>query len=75
MKFEEINDDDYIYPGIHLYHAPSNAIILCTAYTGDTIKGFLNGKLMEDKKETFKKVLITRDDRKKGIGGCKGCGG
>ena len=75
MKFEIIEDDDNIYPGQHLYHIPSQAIILCTAFTGKTIKGFLNGRLMEDRKETFKKVLITRDDKKSSVGGCKGCGG
>jgi len=75
MKFEIIEDDDNIYPGQHLYHIPSQAIILCTAFTGETIRGFLNGRLMEDKKETFKKVLITKNGKKSSVGGCKGCGG
>lgn len=74
MKFEIIEDDDKIYPGQHLYHIPSQAIVLCTAFTGETIKGFLNGRLMEDKKETFKKVLISRGSGEGRVGGCKGCG-
>jgi len=74
MKFEIIDDDDNIYPGQHLYHIPSQAIILCTAFTGETIKGFLNGRLMEDRKEAFKKVLIDKRARGPRTGGCKGCG-
>jgi uncharacterized protein YdeI (YjbR/CyaY-like superfamily) len=75
MKFEEIKGEDVITPGQHLYYIPRQTIVLCTAFTGQTIKAFMNGRLMEDKVEMFKKVLITRKDRKDKVGGCKGCGG
>ena len=74
MKFEKIQKDDVITPGQHLYHIPNKAIVLCTAFKGETIKVFLNGRLVEDRTEMFKKVLLTREDKKNNIGGCKGCG-
>jgi hypothetical protein len=74
MKFEEIKSEDVITPGQHLYYIPKQTIVLCTAFTGETIKAFMNGRLMEDKVAMFKKVLITKQSRKNRPGGCKGCG-
>ena len=75
MKFEEIDENNTPVPGQYLFYEPASAIVLCTAFVGETIKAFLNGKLIEDKTPHFKKVLMTRTEQKtRGIGGCKGCG-
>jgi hypothetical protein len=74
MEFEEISDDAVIYPGEFLLYIPKQAIVLCGAFKGDTIRALENGRLIEDKVENFKKIRLNKQERKaKYVSRCKGC--
>ena len=68
MKFTEISEDDSVFPGEYILHAPSNSVVL--------VGVFKDGRLFEDAVTSFKKILVDRTEakayQKKGCGSCKG---
>jgi len=75
MDFEEITDDVNVFPGEYLLYVPKKVIVVCGAYKGDTIRVLENGRLLEDKVENFKKIRLTKKERKeRKRARCKGCG-
>lgn len=78
MKFETINNESKVFPGEYLLHAPTNQIVLCGAFNfeQDFIRCMLNGKLMTDNVNNFKKIVMSAKERKKSNSRrCKGCSG
>ncbi len=78
MKFIEIKEDCKVYPGEYLLYEPTQTIVLCGAFNrGDNmIRAYGNGKYVEDKINTFKKIEITRAEQKQQYRSrCKGCRG
>tara|TARA_R100001591_G_scaffold97814_1_gene103894 strand:+ start:5 stop:238 length:234 start_codon:yes stop_codon:yes gene_type:complete len=76
MKFEKIIEESKVYPGEYLLHEPSRQIVLCGAfnYDEDFIRCLLNGNLITDKVENFKKIVMSRKERKQNNSKrCKGC--
>ena len=85
MEFYDITEDVYPHPGEYILYVPSQAIVLCGAYTGERIKALHNGKILEDRVENgkvlkdrvenFKKIKIGKKERKaKFVSKCKACG-
>lgn len=75
MEFYDITEDTFPHPGEYIYYVPSQAVVLCGAYTGTRIKALHNGKLVEDKVENFKKIKIGMKEKKqKFVSRCKACG-
>jgi hypothetical protein len=79
MKFQPIEESSRIFPGEYLLHKPTSQIVMCGAYKKrhGTIKALANGKLMEDKIENFRKILLNNGERQSSLkrrdcGGCKG---
>jgi|TARA_R110000824_G_scaffold352664_1_gene539729 hypothetical protein len=78
MKFEEI-EQQTVYPGEYLLHAPTQQIVLVGAFikTEGKIRSFANGKLLEDEISNFKKIVVTakqlkkQKSRRRSCGGCK----
>ena len=74
MKFVEITEEQKAFPGEFLYHEPTSAIVMCGAFMGDKIKALNNGKLFEDVKSNFKKIQLTKEEKKKKfVSRCKAC--
>ena len=57
MKFVEFTEEQKAFPGEFLYHEPTNAIVKCGAFMGDKIKALNNGKLFEEAKKAFTRVV------------------
>jgi hypothetical protein len=75
MEFYDITKEDKPHPGEYILYVPAHAIVLCGAYTGESIKALHNGKVIEDKIENFKKIKIGMEERKaKFVSKCKACG-
>ena len=75
MEFYDITDEDKPHPGEYIFYVPSQAIVLCGAYTGTHIKALHNGKVVKDKVENFKKIKIgMKEKRQKFASRCKACG-
>ena len=76
MEFQLIEESSKIFPGEYLLHKPTSQIVMCGAYKKrhGIIKALVNGKLMEDKVENFRKILLNKEERTSGIKR-KGCGG
>jgi hypothetical protein len=77
MNFKEITDTDKVYPGEYLLYTPSNQIVLCGAYNRK--EGFVRalhaGRYLEDKIEHFKKIVLSKKERKeRKMVKCKKCG-
>ena len=78
MKFVEIKDDSKVFPGEYLLYEPTQTIVLCGAFNRDLnmIRGYGDGKYIEDKINSFKKIEISqRQHREHYKSKCKGCGG
>ncbi len=78
MKFYEIAEESIVSPGEYLLHAPTYQIVLCGAYVKESglIRALVQGSLMEDKIENFRKIELTPKERKqRRQSRCKGCGG
>ena len=78
MNFVEIKEDTKVYPGEYLLYEPTQTIVLCGAFNRESnmIRGYGNGKYIEDKIPTFKKIEVTRQQNKEHYKShCKGCGG
>ena len=74
MTFVEITEEQKAFPGEFLYHEPTNAIVMCGAFMGDKINALNNGKLFEDAKTNFKKIQLTKEEKKKKfVSRCKAC--
>ena len=75
MEFYDITEDAYPHPGEYILYVPSQAIVLCGAYTRTHIKALHNGKVLKDRVENFKKIKIGMKERKaKFVSKCKACG-
>jgi len=81
MDFAEISEETKVFPGEYLLHAPTNQIVVCGAFNRceNFIRAFGNGKYVEDVIHQFKKIELTRTERKKArktkrCGKCKGKG-
>ena len=77
MKFIDITEEATVHPGEYLLHLPSKHIVLCSAFKlrEGKIKALLNGRLVEDAIQNFKKVQMTRKEmnrRQRRCGSCKG---
>jgi len=78
MNFVEIKEDTKVYPGEYLLYEPTQTIVLCGAFNRESnmIRAYGNGKYVEDKIKTFKKIEVTRKQQKEQYKSrCKGCGG
>tara|TARA_B100001063_G_C16726528_1_gene536751 strand:+ start:772 stop:1008 length:237 start_codon:yes stop_codon:yes gene_type:complete len=78
MNFVEIKEDGKVFPGEYLLYEPTQTIVLCGAFNRDSnmIRAYGNGKYVEDKIKTFKKIEVTRKQQKEHYKSrCKGCGG
>ncbi len=78
MKFVEIKEDSKVYPGEYLLYEPTQIIVLCGAFNRsmDMIRAYGQGKYIEDKINSFKKIEVTRKQQKEQYRSkCKGCGG
>jgi len=78
MNFVEIKEDGKVFPGEYLLYEPTQTIVLCGAFNRDSnmIRAYGNGKYVEDKIKTFKKIEVTRKQQKEQYKSrCKGCGG
>jgi len=77
MEFTEIIDGMDVFPGEYVYHEPSKAIVMVGAFNKDEnfIRALKQGRLMEDKIAHFKKINLTRKERKRSQIGCGGCKG
>ena len=75
MEFYDITEDDIPHPGEYILYMPSQSIVLCGAYMGSHIKALLNGKVIKDRAENFKKIKIGMKEKKqKFVSRCKACG-
>jgi|TARA_R110000824_G_scaffold315580_1_gene502729 hypothetical protein len=75
MEFYDITEDDIPHPGEYILYVPSQSIVLCGAYMGSHIKALLNGKVIKDRAENFKKIKIGMKEKKqKFVSRCKACG-
>ena len=75
MEFYDITEQDKPHPGEYILYVPSQSIVLCGAYTGSHIKALLNGKVIKDRAENFKKIKIGMKEKKqKFVSRCKACG-
>ena len=75
MEFFDITEDDIPHPGEYILYVPSQSIVLCGAYMGSHIKALLNGKVIKDRAENFKKIKIGMKEKKqKFVSRCKACG-
>jgi len=75
MEFCEITEDSYPHPGEYILYIPAQSIVICGAFMGDRIKAIHNGRVVEDHVENFKKIKITkREKRQKFVPRCKACG-
>ena len=78
MNFDEIKEDGKVFPGEYLLYEPTQTIVLCGAFNRESnmIRAYGNGKYVEDKIKTFKKIEVTRKQQKEQYKSrCKGCGG
>jgi len=78
MNFVEIKQDGKVFPGEYLLYEPTQTIVLCGAFNRESnmIRAYGNGKYIEDKIKTFKKIEVTRKQQKEQYKSrCKGCGG
>jgi|TARA_R100000908_G_C3734984_1_gene133182 hypothetical protein len=78
MNFVEIKEDGKVFPGEYLLYEPTQTIVLCGAFNRESnmIRAYGNGKYVEDKIKTFKKIEVTRKQQKEQYKSrCKGCGG
>jgi hypothetical protein len=76
MEFEEISEETKVFPGEFLLYIPKQAIVVCGAYKGNTIRALQNGRLLEDKTENFKKIKLNKQEKKERyVSKCKGCSG
>jgi hypothetical protein len=77
MNFQEITEGNKVFPGEYLLHIPSNQIVVCGAYkpSEGKIRALANGRLMEDAIVNFKKIKLSKNEKKKRTvrqcGGCK----
>jgi|TARA_R110002110_G_scaffold301887_1_gene515835 hypothetical protein len=79
MDFMEINENSQVHPGEYLLYSPSSQIVVCGAFnrSEDYIRAFGNGRYIEDKIGSFKKIQVSAAERQKvrktkKCGGCKG---
>jgi hypothetical protein len=76
MKFYDIDESAVIVPGEFLLYVPRNTVVVCGAYDGTTIRALINGRLLEDDVDKFKKITITeREKKRRYVSTCKGCSG
>jgi hypothetical protein len=77
MEFYDIDKKEKVTPGEYILHVPSEAIVMCGAFsrTQNKIKALSAGQLVEDNIENFKKIRLTRREHKerqvRTCGGCK----
>ena len=76
MKFQQIKEDSHVAPGEYLLHQPSDQIVMCGSFKREEglIKALASGRLLEDKIENFRKILVSgrrRQRLRRGCGGCK----
>jgi len=67
MNFIEIPEDDKVTPGEYILHTPTNQVVLCGAFSrerGD-IRVLARGKMFTDKIANFKKIYMTREEKRK----------
>jgi hypothetical protein len=76
MKFCDIDKDAKVFPGEYILYEPKNQIVLCGAFNRkeNFIRVLHNGRLLQDKIENFKKIELSKKERKQKTGGCKKCG-
>jgi len=77
MKFDEIKQSSKVYPGEYLLHEPTMEIVLCGAFNRENnmIRCLSRGVLLEDKISNFKKIRLSKEERKeRKTTKCKGCG-
>jgi hypothetical protein len=77
MRLVEITEENTPSPGEYIYFEPENALVLCGAYLVEQniIRALNHGRYIEAPIEQFKKVELTREQRKRQyIAKCKGCG-
>ena len=79
MDFMEISENSRVHPGEYLLYSPSSQIVVCGAFnrSEDYIRAFGNGRYIEDKIRSFKKIQVSAAERQKvrktnKCGGCKG---
>lgn len=75
MEFTDISENSKPHPGEFLLHVPTNSIVICGAYMGEDIRVLNNGRLFVDSVGNFKKLLLSKEERKnKSTPKCKACG-
>ena len=80
MKFIEITVDNVVYPGEYVYHIPSKAIVLVGSFNraSDMIRVMKEGRLLEDKINSFQKISLSQTEHREFVGStgrCSGCKG
>jgi|OM-RGC.v1.033373009 hypothetical protein len=80
VKFTEITAESIVYPGEYVYHTPSKTIVLVGSFSRstDAIRVMKEGRLMEDKIDSFQKILLSQPEHKEfknATGKCSGCKG
>lgn len=75
MEFIDISEDSKPHPGEFLLHVPTNSIVVCGAYMIEEIRVLNNGRLFVDSTRNFKKLLLSKQERKTNSSPkCKACG-
>lgn len=75
MKFKEILSPDKVFPGEYVYHIPSSSLGLVGAFLGDEIRVLINGKILQDKTENFRKIILSKEEKQRHQASkCKKCG-
>ena len=74
MNFVEILEDAKVNPGEYILHTPSNQVVLCGSFSRDRgdIRVLARGKMFTDKIQNFKKINMSKEDRRKQPR-CKSC--
>ena len=75
MKFQDIKEDSAVVPGEYLLHKPSQQIVLCGAFRQQegVIRALASGRLLEDKIENFRKILVPPRGHQRSRRSCGGC--
>jgi hypothetical protein len=67
MNFIEIQEDTKVTPGEYILHTPTNEVVLCGAFNRDRgdIRVLARGKMFTDKIVNFKKISMSREEKRK----------
>jgi hypothetical protein len=66
MNFVDILEDTKVTPGEYILHTPTNQVVLCGAFSRDRgdIRVLSRGKMFTDKIHNFKKITMSKEERR-----------